>query len=417
MEHREFPVKPGNYPSEEIADIAFTFFLKKTGKNDYCRPLLSIYIQFSLKTDSPDIIDFLSDESFINFSKGISEKDIAYWESYIDAHPEQRELIETARQECLLLFNILAESDVAAESMRLRRRIEADEPARVVNMEQELSGDSSGYNKWIRLKWAGVAVAILCLAFAGFQFFFHSADSANKTYTTVLGEKKLVSLSDGTIVHLNAGSELKTDHEYGVSNRSVYLRGEAFFDVKRDESKPFIVFTHAMQIKALGTSFDVRAYDNEAITETSLISGLVEVLLKENNNQVVLLHPNHKIAWRHQGANTLISRTDTTSRLVPELKEEQQPEKLLVTDRGEIKEIAWKENRLVFENDSFSDIAVLLQRWFDVKIEFEDIDIASYRFTGDFEKEDLKTILTMLKESKDFNFIINEGGKLVTLSK
>lgn len=362
------------------------------------------------------MIDFLSDESFINYCKGVSEKYTAYWESYINEHPEQQELIETARQECLLLFNVLAESDLATESMRLRRRIEVEEPARVVTMEP-VTVDSSGYNKWFRLRWAGVAAAVLLLAFAGFQFFFHSADSSNKTYTTVLGEKKLVHLSDGTVVRLNAGSELKTDNQYGVSNRSVYLRGEAFFEVKRDKSKPFIVFTHAMQIKALGTSFDVRAYDNEAITETSLITGLVEVMLKENNNQVVLLHPNHKIAWRNMGGDVLISRTDTTSRREPEVKEERQPEKLLVTDRGEIKEIAWKENRLVFENDSFSDIAVLLQRWFDVKIEFEDIDIASYRFTGDFEKEDLRTILTFLKESKDFNFVISEGDKLVTLKK
>lgn len=361
------------------------------------------------------MIDFLTDESFINYCKGVSEKDTAYWESYIHEHPEQQELIETARQECLLLFNVLAESDLAAESMRLRRRIEAEEPARVVAMEP-VSVDAPGYNRWFRLKWAGVAVALLLLAFAGFQFYY-SSGSSNKTYTTTLGEKKLVRLSDGTVIHLNAGSELRTDDQYGISNRSVYLRGEAFFEVKRDENHPFIVFTTAMQIKALGTSFDVRAYDNEAITETSLITGLVEVVLKENNNQVVLLHPNHKIAWRNMGGDVLVSRTDTTSRREPEVKEERQPEKLLVTDRGEIKEIAWKENRLVFENDSFSDIAVLLQRWFDVKIEFEDIDVASYRFTGDFEKEDLKTILTFLKESKDFNFSISEGDKLVTLKK
>ena len=79
---------------------------------------------------------------------------------------------------------------------------------------------------------------------------------------------------------------------------------------------------------------------------------------------------------------------------------------------GDIKEIAWKENKLIFDDQDFGDIAVLLERWYGVKINFKDNALRNYRFTGIFEKEDLNTVLDFLKESRNFNYTIEKDEPL-----
>ena len=173
-----------------------------------------------------------------------------------------------------------------------------------------------------------------------------------------------------------------------------------------------------MDVKALGTAFNVKAYLNEKNTETSLIRGLVEVTLKEGNNRVMLLYPNQKIEWKHPFAkidntNSTITQKGAALNMTDSLMK-----KLAVTENGDIKEIAWKENKLIFEDELLADIAVLLERWYGVKIEFEDDTIRNYRFTGIFEKEDLTTVLDFLKESRHFNYQIVSGQPLtINLSK
>ena len=168
----------------------------------------------------------------------------------------------------------------------------------------------------------------------------------------------------------------------------------------------------------MGTSFNVKSYRNEKITETSLIRGLVEVTLKESNNRTMFLYPNQKIKWEHPIAkaaylNRSIVQNADSLNLADSLKKE-----LVLTDDGGIKEIAWKQNKLIFEDELFGDIAILLERWYGAKIEFKDEAIRNYRFTGMFEKEDLNTVLDFLKESRSFNYKIEPGEPLkINLSK
>lgn len=167
-----------------------------------------------------------------------------------------------------------------------------------------------------------------------------------------------------------------------------------------------------MDVKALGTAFNVKAYLNEKNTETSLISGLVEVTLKENNNLKLLLYPNQKIEWKNgntngTGNNSTAAIKDTFLNVTDSLKKE-----LVLTNTGDIKEIAWKENKLIFDDEEFEDIAVLLERWYGAKINFKDTAIRHYRFTGTYEKEDLNTVLGYLKESRSFNYTIEPGETL-----
>lgn len=372
-----------------------------------------------MKSDKLGIADLLADESFINYCKRSSPEDVAYWENYLRVNPGRRVLLEDANERFVQLFNALGEADLEEQVTRLKNRIDLldmAEPAPVVQME----GFKKVKSKTILppvLKLMAAAVLLMGLFFT-INYYNNGRNKSVKIFQSSYGERKNIQLPDGSDVTLNAGSKIEIKENFGVSTRDVYLEGEAFFDVKHNDKIPFVVHTPAMDVKALGTAFNVKAYLNERITETSLISGLVEVTLKENNNRTMLLYPNHKIKWEHavekpreDNAESIKSndRLHATDSLV---------RKLLVNDFGSIKEVAWKENKLMFDDELFTDIAILLERWYGVKVELKDEIIRNYRFTGIFEKEDINTVLDFLKESKKFNYKIENGETLkVILSK
>jgi len=367
-----------------------------------------------MNTDKMNIEDLLSDESFINYCKGSSAVDIAFWENYIKVNPGRAAVVEQAKEKFTELFNVLAYADLEEQASRLKDSIEQiDNHAPVIQMEQQ-EKRKRGRILPLLLKYAA-AVVLLAGLFFTIKYVVTGKDNKVKTYVAIYGERKTIQLPDGSIVTLNAGSNIKVNEKFGLVTRDVFLEGEAFFEVKHDASLPFIVHTTAMDVKALGTAFNVKAYVDEKITETSLIKGLVEVTLKEDNNLKMLLYPNQKIEWEHLNSNTVKTHSPVAKKANSSNITDSLTKKLVPTNSGDIKEIAWKENKLIFENEGFDNIATLLERWYGAKINFKDDFIRSYRFTGIFEKEELNTVLDFLKESRSFNYTI-ERGEIVTIN-
>lgn len=230
-----------------------------------------------------------------------------------------------------------------------------------------------------------------------------------KTFISTYGERKNFQLPDGSVVTLNGGSKVTIGGGYGVSTRDIFLEGEAFFDVKHNREIPFIVHTAAMDVKAVGTAFDVKAYPDEKNTETALINGVVEVTLKEAQQRRVLLLPNQKVQWTSPASGPVDAENEKSKAEDSKQKTAGSVQNITKTDEGDIIETAWKENKLVFTDESLSDIAVLLERWYGVKIVFADDAIRNYRFTGIFEKEELGSVLSILKESRSFNYVTVPG--------
>ena len=370
-----------------------------------------------MKSDKMDIDGFLSDESFINYCKGTSMEDVVFWENYRAENPDHKLMVDYAKEKFLQIFNALAESDLEEQVARLTQRLNQTEPAPIVQFEKFEKKKSNFISSTV-FKFS-IAAAVLLPAFFFIIKYYNSDKHANiKIFDAAYGERKNIQLPDGSNVTLNGGSSIQINESFGLFSRDVFLVGEAFFDVKHNATHPFIVHTSTMDIKALGTSFDVKAYGDEKITETSLIKGIVEVTLKESNNRTVLLYPNQKISWEHSlaegGSGKLpIAAKENVLQVTDSLMK-----KLTVTSAGDIKEIAWKENKLIFEDELFSNIAILLERWYGLKVEFKDDAIRNYRFTGIFEKEDLTTVLGFLKESRNFNYSIEAGEPLkVKLSR
>ncbi|HEY0299374.1 MAG TPA: FecR family protein, partial [Arachidicoccus sp.] len=142
--------------------------------------------------------------------------------------------------------------------------------------------------------WRAIAAAlILGIAFFSlYQFAYKSSAQKNGSLlvkNVLPGKKSTIILADGTKVTLNAESSLKYPTAFSAGTRDVYLTGEAFFDVHKDHQHPFIVHTAKMNVRVLGTAFDVKSYNNDSSSETTLIRGMIEVTLADRPSDRIIL--------------------------------------------------------------------------------------------------------------------------------
>ena len=351
--------------------------------------------------------ELLKEESFINYCLRNNERDVHYWESYLAANPGKKELIAEAVQEYRLLFTALAQSDLEEQLTNLKNKVEGNESAPVIDLHRAGRGRKTLYPRFSSI--AMVALVVLTIGlYLVWKVQRTSVTQPDRIqYVCKPGERKSFQFPDGTQVILNAGSELYLNDNYAKNTREVFLKGEAFFEVQHNAAVPFIVHTASMDVKALGTAFNVKSYKNENKTEAVLIRGLVEVTLKKDNNRKVLLHPDEKVLWTENKTDGESSSPPTPNKATVE-QVVIKPVKR--SDNGEVKEVAWVQNNLAFEDEPFEEIAYQLNRWYNVNIQFETNDIRQYHFTATFKKEKIKQVLDILRTSKRFNYRI-EGDK------
>ncbi|MDJ1480662.1 DUF4974 domain-containing protein [Cytophagaceae bacterium YF14B1] len=214
------------------------------------------------------------------------------------------------------------------------------------------------------------------------------------TVLTKPGEKKKVKLPDNTWVWLNSGSSLSYPDVFRDSLRIVRLSGEAHFDVTHNADQPFIVETNQLSVRVLGTVFNVKAYAKDKKTETALIRGSVLVKVHDLPNRKVVLHPSEKLVVYPK------MKMDTGSDSTLQL------EKINHTESANsVVETDWTQNRLSFTNESFEQIAADMERWYGVKITFENEEIKQSRFTGSVSsRTSLWTVLETLKLTRQFSY-------------
>jgi ferric-dicitrate binding protein FerR (iron transport regulator) len=240
------------------------------------------------------------------------------------------------------------------------------------------------------------------------NFTRHSASQ----YTTIIsgkGVRKQICLPDGTKVWLNSESNLSFDNEMTQKiTRDVTLVGEAFFEVAHDKKHPFIVHTEKMAIKVLGTEFNVMAYPNDKQATATLIRGSIELSVNKFPQQKIILKPSERFAMIDNKKNQDGESKETGTFENVTLKlENLSPIKVQGTEY--IAETAWVDNKLVFKNESFSELVPKLERWFNVRIKIDDPEKLKYHFTGIFTNENIDQALNAMKVIKPFNFKINEN--------
>lgn len=212
----------------------------------------------------------------------------------------------------------------------------------------------------------------------------------NKLETPAGGTYHLV-LSDGTQIWLNAGSSLRFPTTFHGNKRSVYLAGEAYFEVNSDPAHPFEVeASEGMTVKALGTHFDVMAYPNEGKSMASLLEGRVQVSLADPATASCELQVSQSGIYNHHTGQLIVRPVDTSM------------------------VVAWRRGLFMFENNRLSEVMSQLSRWYDIAIEYESDHVRSMHFTGVISRQEkLSKVLEMLQLTGGAHFGIE--GKKVTI--
>jgi transmembrane sensor len=237
------------------------------------------------------------------------------------------------------------------------------------------------------------------------------------TVSTRNGSKSKVDMPDGTQIWLNVGSRIEYDENYGNKNREITLTGEAYFDVSHDEKKPFIIHTEKMNVKVLGTVFNIKAYPGDKMTEAELIRGRIEVTFPGRPREKLILKPSDKIAV----VNNLIERSPDTAEL-KKITKKIKPEIVFsalnyqATD-STIIETAWVKNKFIFRSKKFDELSRDMERWFGICILVRDSVMLEEEFTGTFNNEIITGALDALKLSYPFNYRYEKNNNTVTIYK
>jgi transmembrane sensor len=227
---------------------------------------------------------------------------------------------------------------------------------------------------------------------------YKSGDNIDKLAYNILnvpnGKKFKLTLSDGTKVHLNSGSSLKYPVNFIKNNiREIFLlTGEAYLDVSKDKNCPFIVNTKGMNIRVLGTKFNVSSYSEDLEVNTVLVEGLVSIFNKDevyNESKAQLLQPSHKASFNKATKNISIEKVDTS----------------IYT--------AWINGHLFFNDETFKSIINKLERYFDIIIINQYQYLDNKLFTAKFKNENINEILDAFIENTPFEYKIMNKNKII----
>ncbi len=200
-------------------------------------------------------------------------------------------------------------------------------------------------------------------------------------------------LSDGTRVWLNAESELRFPVQFGTGEREVYLKGEAYFDVRKDVARRFIVHLKESNVTVLGTSFNIKAYGDEDYIYTTLVEGKVR-FTSEKEHEEVTLRPGMQSVLNLKSGKT-------------ELKE------------VEVEQFtAWRQGRFVFPSTTLGDLMCQLKRWYDIDVVYLSPEAKGYEFRGAINRDmDLKNVLAIVEKTSNVVFDINGRTIKVAIKK
>ncbi|MEP6713920.1 MAG: FecR family protein [Ferruginibacter sp.] len=305
----------------------------------------------------------------------------------------------------------------------LRAKLKIIDPALFVLDEEEKIFTPGSF--WKRYKKGLIGSSLLVLGLAVVLSIFNLKEPnepakkpsfSENNISTNRGSKTEVKLPDGTLVILNADSKLSYPDNFLGNTREVTLQGEAFFKVTENKQKPFIIHSKAMDIKVLGTVFNVKAYPGESTSEATLIKGSIEVTLKNRTNEKIMLKPSEKITVSNF---TEIPKLDIKKALGSSTKPiEHIP--LIAVDQVSVdkkenifKEIGWTQNKLMFKNETLESIVTTMQRWYGRTIEIKTEKLKDLKFTGNFTEESFVQVIQALQLSCNFSFKAENNSILI----
>ena len=230
----------------------------------------------------------------------------------------------------------------------------------------------------------------------GILYWVSQSNQSADQYTETIaprGQKSQIVLADGTKVWLNSDTKIKYPGNFSKNQRDVYLDGEAFFEVSKNERQTFVVHTSGVNVKVLGTKFNVKAYSDENQIETSLFEGKVNLLMTNPSDETIEKEVK-------PGQSFVYSKTD----------------RQLALNRFPQDEInGWKKNQLIFKDDAFSNLVRKIERWYDVKVLYDEKQFDDRRLTVElYEGERLDRLMEIISLALSVNYEYEKGEVVLT---
>lgn len=328
------------------------------------------------------------------------------------SHDEEKELLKWVRQSPGHADALQETQELLRKKVIANSKKQTDEPW--TNLWDKLH--SQGHKTvthtkqaskiWLRVAAAAAVIAVAFVAYSVFRINPPAEEKLAETMqkaTTLYGERTSLTLPDGTKVKLNSGSTIVYPSTFADDCRKVELVGEAFFEVTHNEHCPFIVSARGLNIKVLGTIFNLEAYPDSKEINTTLVSGKVALEKVDGNGIVPLteLKPYERAVYNLADHQVKLTEEENLDHY-----------------------IAWKDGKLVFFKSPIEELAHKLGLWFDVQVTIKSDELRDTHFTGTFTNESLEKVLSLLSVSYPIQYKIvktekyaNNGEVVLSIKK
>ncbi|MBL7913020.1 MAG: FecR domain-containing protein [Bacteroidia bacterium] len=239
------------------------------------------------------------------------------------------------------------------------------------------------YNTWI-LRVAAILIVGLFATWLALK----TGNTPELIYVQTSGEARTIVLPDSSVVVLNENSKFSYPKEFAANERKVELEGEAFFEVTKDPEKPFIIENRSFDVKVLGTSFNVLAYEKDNNAAVTVVTGKVAFTDKKGGSVLLV---KDEVGTLNKTDHQLFKSTNANSNF-----------------------LAWKTKKLEFTNTNFTEVCATLKKYFAVDIIVKDKNILNCTFTGYFENPKLPDILKVLEKTLNLKTVVNDKSVEIT---
>lgn len=333
-----------------------------------------------MKYENFDIEDFLKDEFFIHWVIYRDEDTVHFWEKWIQQHPEKKHAVYVA-------------ADII-RSIGYKEKIDLDDKLYLETFENILLVESTDLERVPNKSWwanlfhiRNIAAVFLIsiVLWLSWDIYLTPKTTDNQnlhevewiTKSVPVGKKSVITLSDGSKIFMNSNSELSYPKIFSDTMRTVAIKGEAFFEVRK-EDRPFVVSANGIKINVLGTSFNVKEME-EGNLSVALVTGKVRI--NDDSGNQVNLHPKEMLVIRENG---------------PFIK----------TEFDSLEVLGWKNKYLIFKKDNFNSVKKKLENWYGVEIEVKGRVNPSWTYSGMYQDEMLENVLKGISHTSGINYVI-----------
>jgi transmembrane sensor len=344
-----------------------------------------------MKFKDYDIEHFLTDEFFIQWVKNPNENNQHFWEKWISEHPEKRKVVQQAAS--------VIRSIQSDQNPEISDLMYVDMFENIIKAEEKKStaySNPSQSNSWFSFFPIRKIAASMVLGFCmwitydvmikGVEIQTEVPEKLLVSKSNPAGKKSIITLAEGTKIHLNAASKITYPEVFDRNQRLVTLEGEAYFEVEKD-GRPFIVSIGNNAINVLGTSFNVKQKGLEGLS-VALVEGKVKV--NDGIGNQVFLNPNEMLVIEETG-------------------------KFYKSDFDPMEITGWKDMYLIFNKDSFEETKSKIEKWYGVEIEVKGKFSKSWVYSGKYKEESLENVLRGISLTSGLKYSIK--GRKVIITK